>query len=292
MGSLETLKKELESVEKKRMKRENLKIKQIPRAGLADLNIDPSMLPLASMDIPYFYSEMQNKFHTEFDDEDFVGIGQMNTDPISSMKLLIRNGKALKFRGGTLKLESIGQSSEITQIMISEQHVVAAVSGGSTDEALLLCKSICILIWNSCNIQKRWEDVAPYLAMERYKSTTVVHMPFSLRNLLSKQVNVFLDDDVCGDNGYGKDMGLRNSSVQLRSSRNNEITVLAYCHQINLIVTTFNTVSGRSEDNEISLMLENRDHANRGRIFFISELPISEHVKVVESIIDRVQENL
>lgn len=287
----ENLRKE---VEKSIVAREKRKLKQQPRVAQVDLNIDPSAVPLGSMDAESFYQDLVSAFHCKFDDSEIMSMIpaeiRHQVDPVALLKMAIKNEKMVQFVGGLLKLESISRSAQINKMGVGSQQISAVVHGGSTDEALLLCKTLCISLWRATGAEKRWEDIEPAVALERYKTTTLVDMPFPLGALLSGEFNTFLAEDISGDAGYGKLMGYRDIDMALHEERFPEFGVVVACREIDIMVSTFNTVSGRSEENRLHFLIESKANANRGPTLVTSELPIAQHVELVEKLVKTVSQ--
>lgn len=285
----EALRKE---VEKSIVARERRKLKQKAVAGQVDLNIDPSAIPMASLDAQAFYQDLVTAFHCKFDDSEIMEMIppelRQQVNPVALLALAIRNDKMVQFLGGLLKLDAISRSSQISNMGVGTQQVSAVVHGGSTDEAMLLCKTLCLSTWRASGVDKRWEDIEPSVALARYKTTTLVDLPFSLNRLLAADLNTFLGEKVAGDTGYGKLMGYRDVDLKLHADRFNEAKVVITCREIELTVSVFNMITGRSEDNTITFLIESRTNANRGPTFISTELPINEHVDLVEKLVDSI----
>lgn len=282
----ESLRKE---VEKSIVAREQRTLKQVAVLGQVDLNIDPSAIPLGSLDAEAFHQDLVGQFHCKFDDSEIVSMipnevrNQIKQSVL--LRLAIENDKSVRFRGGLLKLPAISRTTQIDKMGLGSQQVSSVVHG-STDEAMLLCKTLCLSVWRASGFEKRWEDIESAVALSRFKTTTKVHFPFSLNRLLADPLVAFLDQEVAGPEGFGKFMGFRDVDVETHRKRLPEFRVVVTCREITLTVSTFNDITGRSEDNRVHFLIESLTNANRGVCFVTTELPVNEHVQLVERLVD------
>jgi hypothetical protein len=285
----EQLRKE---VEKSILAREKRALKQTAKVGLVTWNIDPEAIPLKTVHAEKLYEDIARSLGSSFDDSQIIKLippevrNQVN--PKVLLELALKNDQFIQFKGGLLRLEGIARVTPIDKMGAGSQQISAAVVG-STDEAMLLCKNLCLSLWRASGIEKRWEDIKPFIARIQYKSTTVSELPFPLADLLQPKFNDFMGQDVGGDNGFGKMMGLRHVNDETQRQRRGEILTVSHCRRIEMVVSTFNTVTGDAGDTELDFMIESRDDANRSHVYVTSELPIAEHVQLVETLVSRQQ---
>ncbi len=168
------------------------------------------------------------------------------------------------------------------------QQQVSAVVFGTTDEATYVAKQLCLEIWKAAGVARQWSDIEPYVERVRYKTTTRVHLGHPLLQLLSGEIRRLIDEDICGPEGLGRYMGMVPSARDALAEQAKDIAVVAHCTRIELVVTTFDKVSGGSEDNELTLRLEARTDANRSRVLVTSELPSDRHSALVDRLVARL----
>lgn len=281
----DSLKRELERTIQEQAKRP---LAQKPTRASVELNIHPDMLPLGTVDTVEFVKEIARNYGCYFDDQEIARLVPPNAlreeiDSHDLVRLAWRNDKLVGFLGGILRLESIGRITSIEAIAVGEQQV-SAVVGGASDEALYLCKNICIGLWKASGISRRWEDIEPYVGGIRYRSTTSVALPFTLTQLLCPELREYMAQQCEAARGLGALMGLRPYDMEAVQRQRLEYSSVHYVDKIELVLSKFNRVTGDAEDVSIDVQLPSRYEANRSEVLITSELPASEHVELVEQL--------
>ena len=290
----ELLKKiELQEIERSILEQEKFRPRQIPHTAQVDLNIDPAEIPLNTAKAQQLYEDLTSAYGSSFDDSEIIEMippeARAALNPIPLLSLAMKKGKLIQFVGGILRFEEISRTTTISKMGIGEQQVSSVVEG-SSDEAMLLCKNLCLSLWRASGIEKRWEDIEKHVSRVRYKSTTVADLPFPLIDLFDARFQGFLNEDVAGEQGYGKMMGLRPVKDEIAESQRNEKQVVSHCRQIQIVVSVLNNVTGQSEDNSLNFLIRSRSDANRSQVLVTSELPTSKHMGLVQQVTSRMSE--
>lgn len=277
-----------EEVEKSILEREKRKLHQRPVQAKVTLNIDPVAIPLKTLDIVQFYVLMQEEFNCTFDDSDIrslIPVESREMDGASILRLALKDaiqkGRMIIFRDGLLTLDGIARIVPFQQVGAGSQ-TISAVLAGSTDEAMLMCKNFLLLLWRASGTNRRWEDIEGEIARVSYTQTTVAEMPFTMSHFLSRHFREFIADEVCGESGFGRMMGLREVEAEKHRAKGSEMEVVSHLREFSVKVSQFNKVTGDLEEVSLDFTIPTRDDANRNRITVTSELPIEEHVDLVE----------
>lgn len=286
----ESLRQEIAKVQKSIKEREKSSLKPTPVSGQVDLFIHPDALPLASVNPAALYEDIVSTYGCVFDDSEIMlpaNVPRSEVPVEDLFAMAVKKRKGIQFNAGVLRLEGLSRITTIDKIGWGRQQVSAIVNG-STDEAMFLCKNLCLAIWRANGVERRWEDIAPFCNYVGYESTIHVELPFPLSRLLSSEFRTFLKTDLGSDGKFGKSMRDRELIEEVHKKRLAEMSVVTHCRSINIIVTTFNEVTGEAEDHRLDFLLKARPEANRGLTIVHSELPIDEHVALVERLVEAI----
>ena len=291
----ENLKREVE-----RTLREHARSKLSQRAtlGQVDFNIDPIALPRHAVDTSEFLRDVSGAYNCRFDDSETrrmlpPGASSGPLDPASMMALAFEHDRMLGFRGGILQLEGLSGITPIHSFGIGQQQVSAVVNG-STDEALYLCKNVCLSLWRSAGVERRWEDIEPYVERIHYKSTTIVELPFPLMALLSAACGDFIEGALLDGPRFGAKMGLQPMDPAKAEVRAGSMQLVAHCERIKLVLSAFDPTTGMAEDNDVNLLIHSRSDANSTpcKLKIGTELALGEHISLVEKLVEMVEQRL
>lgn len=264
-------------------------LRHTPMHAQVDLNIDPDALPGTAVDVQAFYSSIASSFGSSYDMEEIKkqipdAAHAQGISPEAMLLFSLQHERTVQFRGGVLRLPNLGRHTKIDKMGFGEQQVSAVVSG-TTDEAFFLCKLLTLLLWSAAGVERTWDDLQHYVERMGFKTTTLVELPFPLLALLKKPVQEFIRADIDGNLGYGRRMGLRAATPDAMTSESREVQTVTHCRELRLVVTVFNTVTGRAEDCDVNFLIRSRADANKARVNVTTELPYAEHCDLIEKLV-------
>jgi hypothetical protein len=250
-----------------------------PHTAVATVNIDPSAIPFDGCDKDRLVAAVAEHFGADYEPPKGVPPEAVRG---ASYEALMRASRAnadwVRFRGGRLQLPGSERVTSITNMAFGEQNLTANVSG-VTAEALHICRALCLLMWDSTGMPRRWAELADLVERETYLTTTIVELGIPLISVLGMPLRTFLAENVSGPGGFGQHMG------GLIGGREGTLRVVPYCREIDIRVTVFDEKSGESDDCAVNLLLHTRGDANRSRVKVSSELESAQHNDMVVALV-------
>jgi len=292
-GTPEDLRKAVEHSIRE-LDRERGEVRVRPIVARVDLSVEPVAIPLESIDLTTVIRLMQQELGSRLDKKRLLSRipselqvpGEISTDEI--VRSIVDGGAVLPFMGGILRLPAVGRRTTINQIGIGSQQVSSLVAG-TTDEALYVAQRACLLLWAAAGVEMTWDEFSKNVGAMSFSCETDVELGFSLVDLCSPAMRAFLDEDISGANGFGKEMGLRPSDSTYAAEQKAGLRAVHWCNQLEIGITLHDGVSGRSEECKMFLSVHERSKANRGWLKIVSELPSEKHVQLVQALIRRVK---
>lgn len=280
-GTPEDLRSEVERSLREQEQAKRLKIK--PHTALVRLNIAPELIPKESTNPERLAELVHKEFGSVFDPSEITKLVpealRGNLAVSDYFRIATEGDKLVKFKGGALRLPNIDRVSPIESFGFGEQNLIARVYG-STDEALYLCRRLCLLVWQAGGSDRRWDDLEDGVALTTFRTSTVVELGIPLMRLMAPQVLAFFQKEVAGNDGFGSHMG------RFASGSHDNLRIVSYCQSIDFRVSVFDEVSGEAEDCAVEFLLHTRGDANRSRVKFETELPSSKHNEFVTRLVE------
>lgn len=262
---------------------EKSRLRQNTTLGIVTVNITPASNPIKSIDIEKFYSTLVEQFGAKFDDSELSKIIPNNNDysPLDLIELSIRNDITLTFKEGVLSLEGLQKITAINNIQIGEQSLTASVSG-STDEALFLLKSVWLLLWSSCGINRNWKELEEHIKRINYRTTTEVEFTSNISQFINqsfwKKINHIFNEE----SNIGKRIGYVPYYSNELSIHEKETYLVPYCESVNFKLVKLNKTTGEADENDITIDVHQRNMANKKFLRFTTEMSANDHIELIE----------
>lgn len=252
-----------------------------PHSALVNMNIRHEAIPFASSNKQQLVTDLRQQFGSRYDPPQLPGDAGTAIPIEALMKINRDNEQLITFSGGRLQLPGSERVTGIEKLGFGQQTLLAIVNG-VTAEAEYLCKRLCLLLWESTGMVRRWDEFAEMVEVTSYRTTTIIDLGIPLIGLLSDQVQSFLSKDIDEPRALGKFMGFGNSLEA------KDVSLVTHCRDIELMVTVIDKVSGRAEDCTLDLLAHSRTDGNRNRVKVSSELDTSRHNEMVAALASRV----
>ena len=285
-NTTEDLRKEVErSIEK--MARAN--ILQEPRAAKVIWNIHPDAIPKNTINVQKLIDGVSRLFSSRFDPSELMkliptGAARETLTAANLVQMAMDADRLVSFIGGIVKFPDLGRITPIERLSFGPQTVATTVIG-TTDEAVLVAKQLCLELWRSTGQERTWNELAPYVERHTFSTTTAVDFGFPLSRMLDPRLSAFLSGELIAENGLGRLMGIQEAESRRQQQISKDKMVIPYCHRISMKVAVVDSVSGRAEDNDLEFMIYARTDANRSRMLAQSELPSDKHAELVQRIV-------
>ena len=253
-----------------------------PYYASVTMNISPEAIPFAGSDKQHLVNAIANQFGSQYRPPPIPPESAANLPVETLMKASWDSDQAVTFEGGRLQIPGSDRVTPIERLAFGEQALTAGVNGTSV-EAEYLCKQLCLLLWESTNMTRRWDEFVDLVEGTAYRTATVVDLGFPLISLLSDRMQKFLNEDIAATGGLGQYMGF-GSALQPE-----DLLFIPYCREIELVVAVVDQVSGRAEDCKIELLSHSRAEANRSRVKVASELDTPKHNDMVAALVRQMK---
>jgi hypothetical protein len=285
-SNVEDLRKEVErSIEK--MARAN--ILQEPRNAKVVWNIHPDAIPRNTINAQRLIDGVTKLFGSRFDPSELMklipqGVSRDSLSASSLIQMAIDAERLVTFVGGIVKFPDLGRITPIDRLTFGQQTIAATVVG-TTDEASLIAKQLCLELWRAAGQDRSWNELSAYVERQTFTTATAVDFGFPLSRLLDPRLSSFLAGELVGESDLGRLMGIQEADSKRQALGMKEKILIPYCHQIRLKVAVIDSVSGRAEDADLDFMIYARTEANRGRVLVQSELPSDKHAELVQRVV-------
>jgi hypothetical protein len=253
----------------------------VPHSAMVSLNIAPEAIPFESSDKGQLVEVIRSQFRSRYEPPPIPNELGANITVDALMKTQRDNDQLVTFVGGRLKLPGSERVTPIHNLGFGQQTLLATVNG-VTAEAEYLCKQLCLLLWDSADTSRRWDEFEDLVELTSYRTSTIVDLGFPLLDLLSEEVKEFLAEDITGKDGIAQYMGFGSSLDR------SDLRFLAHCRELELEVTVFDEVSGKAEDCRMEFLPHTRTEANRFRAKIASELDSGRHNDMVAALVRKV----
>jgi hypothetical protein len=252
-----------------------------PYSALVSINIFPEAVPFESCRKQQLVESLGAQFGSRYDPPKLPNDAGINIPIEALMRITRENDQLITFSGGRLQLPGSERVTPIQKLGFGQQTLMASVNG-VTAEAEYLCKQLCLLMWESTGMTRRWDEFDELVEAISYQTTTIVDLGIPLLGLLSESTQSFLEEDIGEPGGIGKFMGFGNSVDE------RDITLISHCREIELVVSVLDKVSGGAEDCNLTLLAHTRTEGNRNRVKVSSELDSAKHNEMVAALVRKI----
>lgn len=249
--------------------------------GTVTYNIDPSALPLKIIDVEKFYTELCMQFNLSFDNDELTKLlPNVDISPTQGIKILIDNEKNIIFRNGLMQLQGLQNITSIKYVIIGEQNLSVSVVG-STNEAEYLAKYVWLMLWKDLTPHRTTSFLEQKIMLSRYNCVSELSFSNTISDFLHPKFLAEFKTLLEEPDSFVKIIGLTPYCKDDIREHFQENKLILYCSNITLTLVKMNETTGESEDCTITIDLRQRTQANKKVIRFRTELPTSEHIKLV-----------
>lgn len=185
----------------------------------------------------------------------------------------------VKFEGG--KFPTQYDFVPLQAMEFNFESITSRVAGQSV-VADVVAKEVAEMIWASCGIVKRWEEISSKLQMIAYATSTKVQLGFPLEELLSKSVHAFLQEQALTGKNFASEMGAL--SARHNFGKAHTLSVVSFVDELHLAFKRFDKETGRSEDNLVMFSVSARDEYGTGVVKVSSHLSYDRHVEFLRQL--------
>ncbi|MFC7246969.1 hypothetical protein ACFQO7_31210 [Catellatospora aurea] len=175
----------------------------------------------------------------------------------------------------------------IRKVKINIESIQVGVEGVSKI-AEVVAQEVAERIWAAAGAlgeaTKRWEDIAPGLALTSYGTSTRVQLPFPFEALLAPGVRDFLAKSVTSGPSYGSCMGPLSQYNMFQPAQNT--SVVATLDELDIQVNRFDTTTGYSYDGLLKIGVVARNDFGTGRVLVTSPMQYDRHVECLRALLD------
>ncbi|MFG2757355.1 hypothetical protein [Streptomyces wuyuanensis] len=200
-------------------------------------------------------------------------------DALKELMRLNDSDVVIAFEGG--KFPTQYDFVPLLSMQFNFESIVSRVAGQSV-VADAMAKEFAEMIWASCGVTKRWEEMSEKLQMVAYATATKVNLGFPLERLLSDAARAFLEEQALSGDKYGAEMGTLSARHSFGKSGN--ISVVSFADEIHIAFKKFDHDTGRGEDNLIKFSVTARDEYGTGIVSVSSHLSYERHVEFLEGL--------
>ena len=268
-------------------KRRPKSLKEVPHEAQTGLIMPPAVMPRRHADMGTLSARLEEKFGVSLDTSKYKTITGGN--PVETVQLLnhlVENDETLFFKNGLLRFEESSRSTPIRLIVISTEEISATVIG-STTESDWIAQKVLEEVWAAAGAQRNWEQLKSGVQLKSNTTLSEVELGRNLIDLLNPAFRSFIDDNITATDAPGSRMGKHpfEGSALGRRLRN---TTTAHVESIDLKVTVYDDVSGRSEDCKMRFAVGNRLAFGRGLVLVMSELDSPSHTALIQKLVETV----
>lgn len=285
-NNAEDLRKE---VERSIAKMEKAPVRQEVRTAKVVMNIHPDAIPRTTLNPSKLIEGVAKLFGSRFDPSELMkliptGVSRDQLSHASLLQMALDADKNINFIGGTIRFPDLGRVTQIERVGFGQQVLIAVVVG-TTNEAVLVAKQLCLEIWKAAGIERNWSEIASFVERQSFTTTTVVDLGFPLSKLLDPRFSNFFQNELIAPEGLGRQMGIQEADPARQKQTAKDLMLIPYCRGIHLQVAVIDSVSGRAEDTDLQFMIYSRTEANRSRALISSELTSEKHAELVQRVV-------
>ncbi|GGR94117.1 hypothetical protein Snoj_55290 [Streptomyces nojiriensis] len=212
----------------------------------------------------------------------FSGEQIAKLDTVDALKELMRtkdSGVVIGFEGG--KFPTQYDFVPLLSMAFNFESITSRVAGQGV-VADVVAKEFAEIIWASCGVTKRWEEISERVQLIAYATATKVKLGFPLEELFSGPTRAFLDEQALTGPKYAAEMGTLSARHSFGKSDN--VSVLAFADEVHIAFKKFDQDTGRGEDNLMKFSVTARDEYGTGIVNVTSHLSYERHVEFLEQL--------
>jgi hypothetical protein len=257
-----------------------------PRYALTTYIVDPIAVPMLHANMQDFIERLDKRFRLRFDDSDFRSLpsaGEPNHAEL--MRLAAERNNPWRFKDGMLRLEAPPRHTPVLSVSITYESFAAAVIG-STTESTWVAQQVAEQLWAATGAERKWSEFSNAVQRIGYKTTTKVRLGTVVENFFVPEFRDFITQHIEASGSLGTRMGAQPFDKERAEAVTTDTLIRVDIHRIEMRVSQFNKISGRSEECELVLDVGVRDDARRGVITFTSELDSLAHTELITKLRD------
>lgn len=167
--------------------------------------------------------------------------------------------------------EAPPRHTPVLSAYVTYESFAAAVIG-STTESTWVAQQVAEQLWAATGAERKWSELSNAVQRIGYKTTTKVRLGTSMENFFLPEFRDFVTEHIEASGSLGTRMGAQPFDKERAEAATTDTLTTADIHRIDMRVSHFNKISGRSEECDLVLNVTVRDDARRGMITVTSEL--------------------
>lgn len=247
-------------------------------------NLWPALIPRAAIHAPTLLQSVMSEFGASFNPQSYLrgipGEARQGLTHESVLSHALSDDDAvIVFDGGHLTISDSARVTPINQLQFSEQ-VISATVVGTSEEAEYCLRKLAILISQAAGVNRVWKDFEPHVELWGYTTSTVVDLGMSITDMLAPEFREFLETYVAGADAFGQQMGGVSRGIDRSTLR-----VTPAATRIELSIGVWDELSGKANNCNLEILAHTRGDYNRHRVKFLTELPSTQHLELVEQLV-------
>jgi hypothetical protein len=209
---------------------------------------------------------------------------QADENPRAILLQTVLQGEDLVFSDGALDIEDLGRTVQISTIRLSTRKIYVRLDSGTTAEARWVVQKTIELLLLSSSLSLSWSNFVDKIEAEAHSTRTKAYLGVDLIDLFSHRFKDFVQNDLAKTDSLGTRMGTHPRDKRLRETEEGAIIVVPQIHGVEVRLSLFNKITGRSEDCELRLDIWDRRDYGQGILTITTELDSVLHTQLINQL--------